>query len=178
MIKAQLLLLCVLVGILVAGCGPKIEQPPEFSELRLHRWTALDGGEILVIRHLGSGWSADLLGDGERFSCLYRKSVKPKSDWQQIWDRIAQGMDNLPDGYKADLVVEDGDGFDVEYTDKGKLKRLSIPHPEFQSSPIGKAILEISDTLGREFDTPVFIAKYDRGEVGNYLVANCGELRK
>lgn len=163
----------------LVSCAPKSAEKPEFLEFRLHRWTALEGGETLVVRRLGNEWSAILLGNGDRFSCLYQKSVKPKSEWQKLWDEIlAKGLNAFPDGYKADYIVEDGDGFDLEVMYQGRLTRVSIPHPESQNSPIAKQILELSDYLGQEFDTPVFIAKYDRGKVGEYLIDNCKDLRK
>jgi len=173
------LLFCILFSLFAIGCAPAVTPAPEFAELRLHRWTGLEGGETLVIRRVGNEWSAMLLGDGDRFSCLYQKSVKPKSEWQVVWDRmISLGLDSLPNAYKAEYVVEDGNGYEVELSYQGKLKRLSIPHPEFQNSSAAKQILEIGDFLSREFDTPVFVAKYDRGKVGDYLIANCEELRK
>ena len=179
MIRVRSFFAFLFVAALFLACTPGVEPKPEFAELRLHRWTGLEGGETIVIRRLGNEWSATLLGDGAMFSCLYQKSVNPKSDWQQLWNEIlAKEMDSFPESLVTDYVVEDGNGFDVEFTYQGKLKRLSIPHPEFQNSPEAKQILEISDLLSSEFDTPVFVADYDRGEVGEYLMKNCKDLRK
>ena len=167
------------LSIALFACAPKSEQKSEFIEMRLHRWTGLEGGEIFVLRFLDGEWSATLMGDGERFSCLYQRSVRPKSDWNQLWNTLlSKGIDNVQDGVQDQFVVEDGSGFNVEVVLDGKLRRMSLPHPEFQQGQAAKQILEISDVIGREFQTPVFVASYDRGSVGEYLINNCKELRK
>jgi len=179
-IKVWAITAIFLAGIFSIACVSETEPKPkpEFIELRLHRWTALEGGETLVMRQIGGKWSAMLIGDDARFSCLYQRSVRPKSEWNQLWNTLlSKGLTEIDD-LQQNLMVEDGDGFNVEITYQGTLKRYSIPQPEFQTSPSAKQILDISDLISREFDTPVFVADYDRGKVGEYLIFNCKELRK
>jgi len=161
------------------GCRPEAPQTPGFLEFRLHRWTGLEGGETLLLRRIGSEWSAIVLGDGQRFSCMYQRPVKPKSDWDHVWTNLLKkGLLDIPEGQLGRLIVEDGDGFDGEVTHEGKVKRFEIPHPQSQNFPAAKQILEISDLLADEFESPVFRADYDRGQVGEYLIKNCSGVKR
>lgn len=172
-------ILMIIIGMLFSACATKVEPRPEFIEFRLHRWTALEGGETLVLRHVAGEWSAKLIGDGRGFSCLYQRSVQPKSEWNQLWNTLlTKGVAEVPDGLRRQLIVEDGNGFNLEITYQGKLRRISIPHPEFQELPEAKQLLDISSLIGREFETPVFVAEYNRGKVGEYLINNCKELTR
>jgi hypothetical protein len=169
--------------LLFAGsCGSRIEQRPEqkdaFLEVRIARWTALEGGEILVMRKVNDEWSAMLLGDGTRFSCLYQKSVKPKSGWDNLWVVLqTKGLLEIPGGnYSADGWT-DGSGFIVDVFYQDKLKRYSFFLPERVNTRESRQILDIGNLISREFDTPVFAADYDRGKVGDYLINACKEYK-
>ena len=171
--------LLLVISFLFLGCNQAVREKPEFLEVRIHRWTALEGGETLLVRRIGSEWSAFLLGDGVRFSCLYQRPVPPKSDWNQLWSTLlSKGLLEIPEGQLGRLVVEDGDGFDIEITHEGRLRRIEIPQPRSQTFPEAKRILDISDLIWGEFDSPVFRAEYNRGEVGEYLIDNCQAIKR
>jgi len=163
---------------LLVSCEPKPIEKHEFLEFRLHRWIALEGGEIIVIRRIGNEWKAILMGDGSRFSCLYNREVKPKSDWNQVWNAILSKGVREVSSPERDFGIEDGDGFVGELNENERLSRFSISHPGSRETDSAKKILEISDYLSREFDSPVFVADYDRGKVGEYLINICMDLRK
>lgn len=171
-------LLSLWIVCIAFSCVPKVEPNVEFEEVRIHRWTALEGGETLVLRRVGSNWSAKLQGDGNRFSCFYQRDEKPKSDWNQFWNTlIVEGLMELS-GNERSMGLEDGDGFDVEVTYQGKLRQYSVDNPTHQKSDNAKRILRIGDLISREFDSPMFVADYDRGRVGEYLIDSCRELKK
>ncbi len=175
--------LILVLFLLCFGCNSqveqKIEQKNEFIEIRITRWTALEGGEIFVLRKINQDWSAMLLGDGSRFSCLYKKSVRPKSDWNTLLLSLqAEGLLEIPEGdYTADGWT-DGSGFIVEVLYEGKLKRYSFFLPQMLKTKESKQILNIGNLISQEFDTPVFVADYDRGKVGEYLIEKCKDYRK
>jgi hypothetical protein len=171
---------CIFIVLLLtgifSGCGPSEVQKPEFTEIRIRRWTALEGGEIIVIRRLGDEWSATLLGDGDRFSCLYQKKVTPKSNWSSVWNALlAKGLLDLH-SLSRNSYIEDGDGFNVEIFYNGELKRFSIPQPRNQGTEDSRKILAVGNLIADEFDTPVFVADYDRGKVGEYIMDTCKAL--
>jgi hypothetical protein len=153
--------------------SPKNESPTEFEEVRIHRWTALEGGEFFILRRVGAEWSAELLSDGARFRCFYEKKVIPKSDWNELWKRLLQegvmeiSGSELPSGW------EDGDGFGLEMRSGGKTQRYFVDNPIHHSSENSKRILRIGNLISKEFDTPVFAETYDRGEIFDYLYAPC-----
>jgi hypothetical protein len=166
-----------------SGCNSaanqNAEQSAEFVEVRIKRWTALEGGEILVLRKINNDWSAVLLGDGDRFSCSYQKSVQPRSGWAVLWTSLKQeGLFDIPEGNYTTNCCEDGNGFDAEVFYQGKLKGFSFFLPEKQDNKEAKQIQNIGDVLSREFDTPMFRADYDRSNVGEYLINNCKNLRE
>lgn len=172
-----------LLSILYLGCESKIEQKVEqkneFLEVRITRWTALEGGETLVLRKINKDWSAMLLGDGERFSCLYQKPVQPKSDWENLWLSLQkEGLLEIPDGNYTNDCCTDGSGFIVEVFHQDKLKRYWFRIPERLNTKESKQILSIGDLISREFDTPVFVSDYDRGKVGEYLIEKCKDIRE
>jgi hypothetical protein len=163
---------------LLFSCAQKIEEKPEFLEFRLHRWTSLEGGETIIIRRVGHEWKGFLRGDGERFSCFYSREVKPRSDWNQVWNTLlANDVRNIS-SQRRNYGIEDGEGFVGEFTMNEELTRFSIPHPYFQDPAAVKNLLSISDYLSQEFGTPVFVAKYDRGKVGEYLINNCKDIKE
>ena len=165
-----------------SGCNStanqRAEQPPEFIEVRIRRWTALEGGEILVLRKINDDWAAMLLGDGVRFSCAYQRTVQPRSGWAVLWASLKQeGLLEIPDGDYTTNCCEDGSGYDAEIFYQGKLKRFSFFLPEKQDNNEAKQIQNIGNVLSREFDTPVFLADYSRNDVGEYLINNCKNLK-
>ncbi|MEO6587710.1 MAG: hypothetical protein ABIP06_00150 [Pyrinomonadaceae bacterium] len=165
------------------GCNSKSEQKTEqqneFLEVRINRWTALEGGEIFVLRKINKDWSATLLGDGDRFSCYYQKNVQPKSGYENLWNELQKaGLLEIPDGKIEDARWEDGSGFVVEINFQDKLKRYSFANPKRLKTEESKQILNIGDLINREFVTPVFISDYNRGKVGDYLIENCKDIRK
>jgi hypothetical protein len=165
------------------GCASqveeKVEQKNEFLEVRINRWTALEGGEILVLRKINKDWSAMLLGDGSRFSCLYQKLVQPKSDWNNFLLSLqAEGLLEISDGVHTNNCCMDGRGFIVEIIYEGKLKRYSFENPELLKTKESKQIMRIGDLISREFDTPVFATNSSRGEVGDYLIEKCKIFRE
>ena len=81
-------------------------------------------------------------------------------------------------GNERSMGLEDGDGFDVEVTYQGKLRQYSVDNPTHQKSENAKRVLRIGDLISREFDSPMFVADYDRGRVGEYLIDSCRELKK
>ena len=163
----------------VVSCGEKRNDAiNDFIEVRISRWTALDGGEIFLLRKIGTEWSGKLLGDGERFSCFYAHELKPKSDWNQFYNKLlVEGLNEMS-GREFDMDINDGDGFNLEVTANGRLTRYSVANAEKHNSENAKRILKISEIINREFGTPVFVPHYDRGDVGEYLINNCRELRK
>lgn len=175
--KTLLFLVCGLV-LTFAGCEPKVEKKVEFFEIRLHRWTALEGGEIAVLRRVGNDWTGQLIGDGQRFSCLYQRDVKPRtSDWNQLYDSLVRvGIVELS-GKEPDLGWEDGDGYELEVTSNGKMSRYSVFLADKQESESAKKIQEIGSIISAAFDTPMFRPDYDRGKVGEYLMNICKEFR-
>ncbi|CAN5231642.1 hypothetical protein BH10ACI1_BH10ACI1_04710 [soil metagenome] len=166
------------------GCNSqveqKIEKKNEFLEVRINRWTALEGGEILILRKINNDWSAMLIGDGDRFSCYYQKAVQPKSGWENFWNAIQkEGLLEIPDGQRGFCSgCTDGSGFIVEVSYQDKLKRYSLRIPEASKTKESKQILNIGDLISQEFDTPVFVSDYDRGKVGEYLIETCKDLRE
>jgi hypothetical protein len=162
-----------LVTMVVCGCSPSVAPTAEFEEVRIHRWTALEGGEILILRRVGTDWSAELQGDGSRFRCFYVRRVTPKSDWNSLWNALIQeGLMEIS-GSEPPSGWEDGDGFDVEIRSKGKTQRYGVDNPAHQPSENAKRTLRIGNLLSTEFETPMFAENYDRGKVGEYLYAPC-----
>ncbi len=164
---------CLIFG-LFCGCAPdETQRNVELEEIRIHRWTALEGGEIFIMRRVGTEWSAELLGDGSRFSCFYEKAVTPKSDWNAIWNTFLQeGLMQLS-GFEPRSGWEDGDGFNLEVRSRGKTQRYFVDNPLRQSSENSKRISRIGNLISRELDTPVFAETYDRGAVAKYLIGQC-----
>lgn len=165
------------------GCISNIEkiseQKNEFVELRIRRWTALEGGEIFILRRVDNDWSANLLGDGVRFSCQYNKSVKPKSSWNNLWNSLKKdGLLEIPEGDFGAFGWEDGSGYDVEVFHQNELKRFSFFLPDKMDTNEAKQMSNIGELVSREFNTPMFKSDYSRNEVGNYLIANCEKFKK
>ncbi len=173
MIEISRLLVFGLIFFVFCNCASKITPPVEFEEIRLHRWTALEGGEIFVLRHVGAEWSAELLSDATRFRCLYGRKVTPKSDWNTLWNTLVQDGLMEISGSEPPSGLEDGDGFRLEVRSGGKIQQYVVENPTHQSSENAKRILRIGDLISKEFDTPMFAAKYDRGQVFDYLYAPC-----
>ena len=151
----------------------KVEELVEFEELRLHRWTSLEGGEVFVFRRVGTEWSAELLSDGARFRCFYAKKVTPKSEWNALWNAFVQeGLTEIS-GSEPPSGWEDGDGFSLELRSKGETHRYVVDNPTHQSSENSKRILRIGNLISKEFDTPLFAETYDREQVFDYLNGPC-----
>lgn len=169
--------------LLCFGCNSQVEQEikqkNEFLEVRVNRWTALEGGEIFILRKINQDWSAMLLGNGDRFSCYYQKTVQPKSGYENLWNELQkEGLLEIPDGIIEDAGWTDGSGFVAEVNYQNNLKRFSFTIPDKLNSKEAKQILRIGDLISREFNTPVFVSDYDRGKVGEYLIENCKDLKK
>jgi len=162
-----------LVLLVFCSCSPKVRPPVEFEEVRIHRWTALEGGEIFILRRVGTEWSAELLGDATRFRCIYGRNVSPKSDWNELWNTLlAEGMLEIS-GSEPPSGWEDGDGFRLELRSGGRLQQYIVDNPTHQKSENAKRIARIGNLISREFGTPIFADNYDRGQVGEYLYAPC-----
>ena len=161
------------------SCNQPTKEKREFLEVRINRWTALEGGETLVLRKVNEEWSAMLLGDGNRFSCYYQKNVQPKSGYESFWIALKkEGLLDIPDGKYDASGYMDGSGFISEVTYQDKLRRFSFRIPEELKTTEAGQILKIGDLISREVDTPMFISNYDRGKVGDYLIENCKDLKK
>lgn len=162
-----------LVVLVFCSCSPKVAPPVEFEEVRIHRWTALEGGEIFVLRRVGVDWSAELLSDNTRFRCLYGRKVTPRSDWNELWNTLIQNGLMEISGSEPPSGWEDGDGFRLELRSGGKIQQYVVDNPINQSSENSKRILRIGNLISKEFDAPMFAEKYDRGQVFDYLYAPC-----
>lgn len=183
MIKTLILITLVTSILGFGACNSGVQQEDEhkqaFLEVRIRRWTALEGGEIFVLRKINHEWSAMLLGDGVRFSCAYQKTVQPKSGWDVLWASLQEsGLMEIPDGNYTTNCCTDGNGFDAEVFYLGRLKRFSFFLPEKIDTKEAKQIQNIGDVVSREFDTPMFLADYSRNDVGEYLIDNCREMRE
>ena len=177
--RISIILPIVVLLLFCFSCETRTEEKIDFIEIRITRWTALEGGETFVLRKINKDWSAILLGDGSRFSCLYHKSVKPKSDWNNFLLSLqAEGLLEIPDGIHTNNCCLDGSGFIVEVLYDDKLKRYSFENPKVLKTKESKQILRIGDIINREFNTPVFVADYDRGEVGKYFIDTCNAFKK
>jgi len=114
--------LCGLAFIASLGCQSKVDEGTEFFEVRLHRWTALEGGETFIVRRIGNTWSGSLIGDGQRFSCFYQREAAPKvGDWKQLYEALVQAGILELSGKEPDLGWEDGNGYNLEVTANGKV---------------------------------------------------------
>ena len=162
-----------LVLLVFCSCSPKVTPLVGFEEVRIHRWTALEGGEIFVLRRVGPEWSAELLSDAARFRCLYERMVTPRSDWNALWNTLIQNGLMEISGSEPRSNLEDGDGFRLELRSGGKIQQYVVDNPSHQSSENSRRILKIGNLISKEFDTPMFAENYDRGQVGDYLYAPC-----
>jgi hypothetical protein len=181
--RVSILLLILLSSLFCSACSSpdeqKAEQKIEFLEVRINRWTALEGGETLLLRKINKDWSAMLLGDGNRFSCLYQQSVQPKSGWENFWLSLQkEGLLEIPDGKYDVGGWLDGSGFVVEVFYQDALKRYSFFLPEKLETKEAKQILQIGNIISAEFDTPMFKAGYSRKDVGDYLIKECESFRE
>ena len=175
--RSLIFLLTIFLFSFCFGCNPQVEQKTEqkneFIEVRINRWTALEGGEILVLRKINKDWSAMLLGDGDRFSCLYQKSVQPKSGWEDLWKQLqSNGLLEISDGRRLSNYL-DGSAYYVEVFYQNNIKRYSFKDPENLKTKEAEQIQNIGDLISNEFETPMFSGKYNRGKVGDYLIEQC-----
>lgn len=176
--KVIAIILCGLVLLTSLGCQEKVDEKEDFFEVRLHRWTALEGGETFILRRIGNEWSGSLIGDGQRFSCFYRREVKPNAgDWNELYKELVDAGILELSGKEPDLGWEDGNGYDLEVTSNGVVSQYSVFLADKRTSPNAKRIQEIGSIVSTTFDTPMFVPKYDRGTVGEYLIENCRDLR-
>ena len=155
------------------ACNKQVEQKPDFLEVRITRQTALEGGETLVLRKIDNDWSAMLLGDGYRRSCLYQKSVQPKSGWENLWkELLSNGLLEIADGRRLTNSI-DGNQYIVEINYQNKLKRYQFENPDELKTKDSEQLRNIGNLISREFETPMFASNYKRGEVGDYLTEQC-----
>lgn len=137
---------------------------------------ALEGGETLLLRRIGDDWSAKLMGDGYRFSCLYQRNVKPSGgDWNQLYNSLLSAGLMEISGEEKIRQIEDGDNFYLEVTSNGNITRYSVGHPREVQSENSKRILNVGNIVNEQFGTPVFLGNYDRNAVGEYLIKSCKE---
>jgi hypothetical protein len=170
--------LLVFISILTFACNQPKEQKADFMEIRITRSTALEGGEIFILRKIDKEWSALLIGDGERFSCQYQKSISPKSGWENTWNSLQkEGLLEIPEGEYTTDCCTDGDGYGAEIFYQGKLRRFSFHIPEKIPIKEAKQIQNIGNIISDNFDTPMFYADYSRNDIGDYLIKNCEELK-
>ncbi|MEO5858919.1 MAG: hypothetical protein ABIR33_08225 [Pyrinomonadaceae bacterium] len=156
-----------------------MDEKKDFFEVRLHRWTALEGGETFILRRIGNEWSGSLIGDGKRFSCFYQHAVKPKVvNWNQVYESLVQAGILELSGKEPNLGWEDGNVYNLEVTVNGKVTHYSVFLADKQKSVSAKRIQEIGPFVSTTFETPMFIPEYDRGTVGEYLIENCKGFRK
>jgi hypothetical protein len=110
---------------------------------------------------------------------LYQKSVRPKSDWNILLLSLqAEGLLEISEGDYTVGGWTDGSGFTAEVFYEGKLKRYSFFLPQEMKTKEAKQILNVGNLISREFDTPVFVADYDRGKVGEYFINVCRDFKK
>lgn len=173
------IILCGFVLLTSFGCQPKAEKEIALFEIRLHRWTALEGGETVVLRRIGDEWTGTLIGDGQRFSCFYQREAKPKvAGWNQLYDTLVHAGILELSGKEPDLGWEDGNGYNLEVTSNGAVSQYSVFLADKQTSSNAKRMLEIGRIISTAFDTPMFLPEYDRGAVGEYLIENCKQFRQ
>ena len=172
-------ILCGLLLLTCLGCQPKMDEKIDFVEVRLHRWTALEGGETVILRRIGNEWTATLIGDGHRFSCFYRRDVKPKNgEIGEVYDSLVRAGILELSGKEPHLGWEVGYGYELEVTSDGVISQYSVFLADKQQSANAKRMLEIGRIVSTPFDTPMFLPEYDRGAVGEYLIENCKEFRR
>lgn len=129
------------------------------------------------MRKTGSGWSGKLVGDGDRFSCFYERSLNPRSDWEEIYRSLVDmGLFEL-EGVEEKLGWEDGNRFEVETVVGAKRTAYEVDNPAHRDSARSRRIMRVSEMISREFDTPVFDPDDDLGAVGKYLIDTCMEHR-
>jgi len=110
---------------------------------------------------------------------LYQKSVLPKSNWNTLLLSLqAEGLLEISDENYSLGGSTDGNGFNVEISYEGKIKRYSFYIPERMEIKESRQILKIGNVISREFDTPVFVVDYDRGKVGEYFIEKCQDFKK
>ena len=155
------------------ACNQQAKQQSEFLEVRVTRQTALEGGETLILRKINKEWSAELLGDGYRFSCLYKKSVRPKSGWEEFWKNLKdKGFLEISDGRRLSSW-EDGNEYLVEINNQHNWKRYSFRNPDNLKTKESEQIKNIGDLISLEFETPMFKGDYSRAIIGDYLIEQC-----
>ena len=169
--KKHLLIFSILI--FCSSCNQQTEQKPDFIEVRITRSTALEGGETFVLRKIGKDWSASLLGNGYRFSCLYVKPIQPESNWENLWESLQkEGLLEISDGWRMSNAT-DGSSYFVEINYQDKLKRYLFENPNNLKTKEAEHIQNIGNLISNEFETPMFFGKYDRGKVGDYLIGQC-----
>ncbi len=120
-------ILCGLLLLTSLGCQPKVEQKIDFVEVRLHRWTALEGGETFILRRIGNEWTATLIGDGQRFSCFYCRDIKPRTgEWNHVCESLVRAGILELSGQEPHLGWEDGEGYNLEVTANGAVSQYSV----------------------------------------------------
>lgn len=159
----------------LTGCDEQEKEPAvDFIEVRIHKSTALRGGEIFLLRKIGDKWSAKLMGDAERLSCSYDKDVTPKSEWGALYNSLLNaGLKELS-GKESLLDINDGDSYVVETTAAGSVSRYVVHDANYQQSENAKRIIRIGQIISREFDTPVFSST--ETDLGDYLIKNCRDM--
>jgi hypothetical protein len=161
------------------ACSQKVEQKVEFIEIRIGRYAVLEHArEVFVMRKIDKDWSAELLGDGSFANCRYQKVVQPKSTFEDLWHKlVSEGLLEIPEGEYTTNCCTDSDGYEVEISHQGKLKRFSFHIPDKIPIKEAKQIQNIGNIVSENFETPMFYADYSRKDIGDYLIKNCEEVK-
>ena len=161
------------------ACNQKVERKIDFFEVRISRYAVLEHAtETLVLRKVGNEWSSTLLGNGLFAACKYQKVVPPKSNFEDLWQKLVnEGLLEIPEGEYTTNCCTDGNGYEAEIFYEGKLKRFSFHIPEEIPIKEAKQIQNIGNIISENFETPMFYADYSRNDIGNYLIKNCEEVK-
>jgi hypothetical protein len=161
------------------ACNQKVERKVDFIEVRINRYAVLEHAtETLVLRKVDNEWSSILLGNGLFAACNYQKIVQPKSNFENLWQKLVnEGLLEIPEGQYISKCCTDGSGYEGEIFYQGKLKRFSFHIPEEIPTKEAKQIQNIGNIISENFETPMFYADYSRKDIGDYLIKTCEEAK-
>jgi hypothetical protein len=169
----------ILLMIVCFACNQKVEQKPDFIEVRITRYAVLEHAkETLILRKVDKDWSSMFVGHGGIVGCAYQREVQPKLNFDDLWKNlVSEGLLEIPEGEYTTNCCTDGNGYEAEIFYDGKLKRFSFHIPEKIPIKEAKQIQKIGDIISENFGTPMFYADYSRKDIGDYLIKNCEEVK-
>ena len=169
----------IFLSLFCFACSQEVERKVDFIEVRISRYAVLERAtETLVLRKVGKDWSSMLLGNGLFSGCKYQKIVQPKSNLEDVWQKLVnEGLLEIPEGEYTTNCCTDGHGYEAEIFYQDKLKRFSFHIPEEIPIKEAKQIQNIGNIISENFETPMFYADYSRNDIGNYLIKKCEEVK-